>query len=75
MSVPVSSTEQPTSSANVRRVVVDGQRQPRYLARAAAELEQAILQVAANVGVTSEDMPGLHGLGVEAARRAERHDR
>ena len=35
MSVPVSNTEQPTSSANVRRVVVDGQRQPRYLARAA----------------------------------------
>jgi len=74
MSVPVSNTEQPTSSANVRRVVVDGQRQPRYLAWA-AELEQAVLQVAANVGVTSEDMPGLHGLCVEAARRAERHDR
>ncbi len=74
MSVRVSSTEQPTSSANVRRAVVDGQRQPRYLARA-AELEQAILQVAADAGVTSEDMPGLQGLCVEAARSAERHHR
>ena len=70
----VSNTEQPTSSANVRRVVVDGQRQPRYLARA-AELEQAILQVAADAGVTSEDMHGLQGLCVEAARSAERHHR
>lgn len=74
MSVPVSNTEQPTSSANVRMVVVDEQRQPRYLARA-DELEQAILQVAGNAGFTSEDMPGLHGVCVEAARRAERHHR
>lgn len=74
MSVPANNTEQPTSSANVRLVVVDGQRQPRYLSRA-AELEEAILEVAANAGVTRDDMPGLHGLCVEAARSAERHHR
>ena len=59
------------ASDNVRLVVVDEQHQPRYLIRA-AELEHAILRIAADAGVTADDMPGLHGLCVAAARQAER---
>ena len=69
--VTVGSTEQSVASANVRLVVVDEQHRPRYLVRA-AELEHAILRVAAAAGVNAGDMPGLHGLCVAAAQQAER---
>lgn len=72
--MPVSNIERPTSSANVRLVVTDEDHQPRYLLRA-AELEAAFRSVAATAGITAEDMPGLHGLCVEAVRTAERHHR
>ena len=64
----------PQDTSNVRLVTVDGDRQPTYLLRA-AELEAAVLAVAAASGVEGEDMPGLHGLCVEAIKSAERHDR
>ena len=64
----------PRDTSNVRLVTVDGDRQPTYLLRA-AELEAAVLAVAAAAGVEAEDMPGLHGLCVEAIRSAERHHR
>ena len=41
----------------------------------AVEREAAVLAVAAAAGVEGEDMPGLHGLCVEAIRSAERHGR
>ena len=50
--------------------VVDEQHQPRYLTRA-AELKKAILRLAVIAGMTAEDMPGLHGLCVAAARTSE----
>ena len=71
MSLTVRASEPCVASANVRLVVVDEQHQPRYLV-VAAELEHAILRVAADAGVTADDMPGLHGLCVAAARQAER---
>ncbi len=71
MSVTVKGLEQSVASANVRLVVVDELHQPRYLLRA-AELEHAILRVAAAAGVNADDMPGLHGMCVAAARHAER---
>ena len=66
--------DQRVESANVHVVAVDAGRQPRYLARA-AELQEALLRVAAEAGLTADDMPGLHGLCMEAIRRAERHHR
>lgn len=74
MPAPVTDTDRPTSSANVRLVVTDEDHRPRYLLRA-AELEAAILSAAATLGMTAEDMPGLQGLCVEGARTAERHHR
>ena len=62
------------NTSNVRLVTVDSHRQPTYLLRA-AELEASVLAVAAAAGVEDEDMPGLHGLCVEAIRSAERHGR
>lgn len=59
------------SSTNVRLVVVDDARQPRYLRRA-ADLEAALLAVLADADVDPQDVPGLHGLCVEAVRAAER---
>jgi hypothetical protein len=61
-------------STNVRLVVVDDRRQPQYLIRAKA-LEQALLTAANALGVEADDMPGLHGLCVEAMRSAERQGR
>ncbi|GAC1445050.1 MAG: hypothetical protein NVSMB55_23840 [Mycobacteriales bacterium] len=61
-------------SSNVRLVVVDEHHQPRYLVRAAT-LEQHLVQTAAAAGIRPEDMPGLHGLCVEAVRTAEQHGR
>lgn len=72
MSLP-SYVESSARTSNVRLVVVDDNHQPQYLQRA-ARLEQAILATAAQHGVECEDMPGLHGLCVEAVRAAERHD-
>ncbi len=71
MSVTVRVSEPSVGSANVRLVVVDEEHRPRYLV-VAAELEHAILRVAAAAGVNADDMPGLHGLCVAAARQAER---
>lgn len=59
---------------NVRVVDVDDHEQPRYLRRAAA-LEEAFVVAAAAFGVEPADMPGLHGLCVDAVRRADRADR
>ncbi|MCW2600538.1 MAG: hypothetical protein JWM02_2367 [Frankiales bacterium] len=73
MSLPSLSHEPPRTS-NVRLVVVDDNHQPRYLLRA-AELERAMLAAAAELGVEPEDIPGIHGLSVEAVRSAERHNR
>ena len=73
MSLPSLNVESPARTSNVRLVVVDESHQPQYLQRA-ARLEQAILATAGLHGVGSEDMPGLHGLCVEAVRAAERHD-
>ena len=70
MSLAAADDLTPARFANVRWVVVDGQHQPRYLARA-AELERAIQRVAAIAGMTAEDMPGLHGLCVAAAPASE----
>lgn len=74
MSLTSASADTPAHNANVRLVVVDDDRQPRYLARA-AELEAAMLVIAAKAGVDPQDMPGLHGLCVEGVRAAERHGR
>lgn len=71
MSATFRGSEQSVASANVRLVAIDEQHQPRYLLRA-AELEHAILRVAAAAGVNAGDMPGLHGLCVAAAQQAER---
>ena len=54
----------------MRLVTVDKQHQPRYLTRA-AELEIAIQRVAVIADMTAEDMPGLHGLCIAAARTSE----
>ena len=62
------------STSHVRLVTVDSHRQPTYPLRA-AELEAPVLAVAAAAGVDGEDLPGLHGLCVEAIRSAERHGR
>ena len=70
MSLAAADDLTPARSANVRLVVVDEQHQPRYLTRA-AELEKAILRVAVIAGMTAEDMPGLRGLCVAAARASE----
>lgn len=70
MSLAAADRLTPTRSANVRLVVVDDQHQPRYLTRA-AKLEKAIQRVAVIAGMTAEDMPGLHGLCIAAARAAE----
>ncbi len=59
------------NTSNVRLVTVGDDRQPTYLLRA-AELESSVLAVAAAAGVEGQDMPGLHGLCVEAIRSAER---
>lgn len=74
MTLPAANVEAPAHHNNVRLVVVDDQRQPTYLKRA-AQLEQALLAAAAKVGVQPEDMPGLRGLCVDAARAAEIHNR
>lgn len=73
MSLPSLNVKSPARTSNVRLVVVDDNHQPKYLRRA-ARLEQAIIAAAGKHGVESEDMPGLHGLCVEAVRAAERHD-
>ena len=70
MSLAAADDRTPARSTNVRLVVVDEQHQPRYLTRA-AELERAILRVAAIAGMTAEDMPGLHGLCIAASRTSE----
>ncbi len=72
MSAQMSHSDAPSNSANVRLVVVDGQRRPRYLEQA-EELEKAILGVAAAAGVMPQDMSGLHGMCVEAFRRVDRN--
>ena len=64
----------PAGLTNVRLVVVDVDRQPAYVVRA-AELESQMLTVASAAGVEPADMPGLHGLCVEAVRAAERRGR
>lgn len=64
----------PGATTNVRLVLVDALRQPTYLIRA-AELEAQMLKAASAAGVEAADMPGLHGLCVEAVRSAERHGR
>ena len=64
----------PDGTTNVRLVAVDGDREPTFLRRA-ADLETAVLIVAAAAGVAAVDMPGLYGLCVEAIRSAERHGR
>jgi hypothetical protein len=64
----------PGRSANVRVVAVDESSQPQYLVRARA-LEQALLEAATSFGLDAEDLPGLHGMCVEAVRSAERHGR
>ena len=64
----------PVHSANMRLVVVDDRRQPRYMARAAS-LEDALLGVITEHGLDAADVPGLHGMCVEAMRSAERHGR
>lgn len=61
--------DQPARSANVRLVLVDEQHQPRYLTLA-ADLERAILRLLATADVTADDVPGLHGLLINAARAA-----
>jgi hypothetical protein len=55
-------------------VAVDESSQPQYLVRARA-LEQALLEAATSFGLDAEDLPGLHGMCVEAVRSAERHGR
>ena len=62
------------NTSNVRLVTVGDDQQPTYLLRA-AELESSVLAVAAAAGVEGQDMPGLHGLCVEAIRSAERDGR
>lgn len=74
MSLTSLNEESPDRTSNVRLVVVDDNHQPRYLLRA-AELERAMIAAAAKLGVEAEDIPGLHGLCIEAVRSAERHDR
>ena len=66
--------QSPPGTSNVRLVTVDGDQQPTYLLRAAM-LEATVLAVASAAGVEADDMPGLHGLCVEASRSAERHGR
>lgn len=73
MSLPSLNVETPARTSNVRLVVVDGNQQPVYLQRA-AKLEKALLAVAARHGVSPEDVPGLHGLCVDAARATEGHE-
>ena len=63
----------PRDTSNVKLVAVDGDQQPMYLLRA-AELVP-VLALSAAAGVEGEDMPGLHGLCVEAIRSAGRHGR
>lgn len=58
----------------MRMVLVDEDRLPTYLQRA-AELEARMLKAAADAGVEAADMPGLRGLCVEAIKAAERHGR
>ena len=70
MSLAAADDLTPARSANVRLVVVEERHQPRYLTRA-ADLERAILRVAAIAGMTAEDMPGLHELCIAAARTSE----
>jgi hypothetical protein len=72
MSLPSLSVETPARTSNVRLVVVDERHQPQYLRRAPA-LEEAIIATAARWGIEAEDIPGLHGMCVEAVRTAERH--
>ena len=74
MSLTSLNEESPARTSNVRLVVVDEYHQPRYLLRA-AELEKAMIAAAAGFDVEPDDVPGLHGLCVEAVRSAERHDR
>jgi hypothetical protein len=74
MSIPLLNVESPAHTSNVRLVIVDDQQQPLYLQRA-TELEKAMIAAAARLGVEPEDIPGLHGLCVEAVRAAERHAR
>ncbi|MGB8652036.1 MAG: hypothetical protein WCD35_15390 [Mycobacteriales bacterium] len=72
MSLPAVNETPSAGTSNVRLVIVDDNHQPVYLQRA-ARLEQALLQAAAAFGIDEEDLPGLHGLSVEAVRSAERH--
>lgn len=74
MTVPAANVETPANSHNVRLVVVDAHRQPTHLKRA-DQLQGALLAAAAQLGIQQEDMPGLHGLCIEAIRTAEIHNR
>lgn len=72
MTLPARNLEPPPEgTSNVRLVIVDDDHRPRYLLRA-AELENAVLALAERTGIGPQDMPGLHGMCVEAARAAER---
>ena len=64
----------PRDTSNIRLVTVVGDQQPTNLLRA-AQLETAVLEVAAAAGVEGEAMAGLHGLRVQAIRSTERHGR
>jgi len=66
--------DQPVQSANVRLVLLDEQHQPRYLSLA-ADLERAILRLLATADMTADDVPGLHGLLINAARAAVGRER
>ena len=70
MTLPASHDDQPVPQNNVRLVVVDDRHRPVYLRRA-DELERRLLAAAAKLDITVEDMPGLHGLCVEAIRSSE----
>lgn len=55
---------------HVRLVAVNGERQPVFLVRA-LELQTAIREAVAALGVQEVDMPALYGFCVQAARLSE----
>jgi hypothetical protein len=73
MSLPARIVDTSPRTSNVRLVLVDDDHQPLYLQRA-ARLERAMIAIAAQHGVEADELPGLHGLCLEAVRAAERHD-
>ena len=59
---------------NVRVVPLDADQQPSYLKRA-SKLETSLATAAARLGMEPDDMPGLHGLCLQAVRSAEDRSR